>query len=357
MIGRDLIKAGPAPGDPLLLHERQAKGGRFQVGQLPLLVDGLVERGRLIGPGHAGEQTGALAVKIEARSELDDERKIGRDFGRRGRREKLAFDRLDGNLQTGHPPDFPRPGAGRVDHQRRWDPAGAGQDRLNPAAGRLHSGHLHPGQAADAQPGGRRNVSLNDRAVVGQSVVRAEQAAEGVLEIHHRKTAADLVAREPLRPQAEGQVHVHLPLEGGDVLFLVQNKEIADFAVIRRIPRFFLEPLEGRKAQGRHPAVDLGVEMGPDAAGALARRFGSEERLALEKDHVLRPALSQMIRRRRPDDAAAGDDDIGRFRKMHLVHLDLDFLSGLAIRAEEPPEESAVTGYYRRLERPAQVSI
>jgi hypothetical protein len=42
---------------------------------------------------------------------------------------------------------------------------------------------------------------------------------------------------------------------------------------------------------------------------------------------------------------------------MHLVHLDLDFLSGLAIRAEEPPEESAVTGYYRRLERPAQVSI
>ena len=121
VVGRHFIESGPAAGDADPLHERQTDGGGFQMGQLPVLVHGLVEGGRLVGPRHPGEKPGAFAVEVEVGAKsMTKVQSEGISGVGRGR-EELAPDGLDGDVQPGHAADQTGPGPGRVDHDGRGD--------------------------------------------------------------------------------------------------------------------------------------------------------------------------------------------------------------------------------------------
>ena len=162
--------------------------------------------------------------------------------------------------------------------------------------GRFGKAHGHPVGISDAVAGAERR---------GMHPLDIEAGCEG----------GRLIRIEPVNVDAQPPLQVDVVTECAHAFRRGQEEEISVLVEIDRVTNFFLEPLEHPNGFDRQADVGFVRELMTNAAGILARRPGTEERLALDEHDVRHATPREMECHACAHAPAADDDNVGS-----LVH-------------------------------------
>ena len=220
----------------------------------------------------------------------------------------LMLDRLDRHGNPRHPPQFFRP-LPRTDHKllaRNHMPANF--DAGNPPVLETQSGNLdllddfhaaHPRTLGERQRDIRR---------VRLPVSRQKCRAHNVAHIHQRPEILRFLRIQQMHFKPEGMRRRRLPLDLGHALVIARQTQPAIHLPSRRLPRLVLERaiefnriFQELRHTRRRPQL-------PDKTRRMKAR-PRRQLVPLQQQHILRPMLGQMIRRRAPDNPATDDNN------------------------------------------------
>src|SRR5437588_691008 len=110
---------------------------------------------------------------------------------------------------------------------------------------------------------------------------------------------------------AAAVLHHHVTRGANEVLFVVHEEEVAAALETNRLAHLLFERFHHGERELRQLDVDAARELMPHSARIEARRSRPEHLGCFEQHHVRTSAVGKMVRRARPHDAAANDDDVG----------------------------------------------
>ena len=249
------------------------------------LVDRLLEAPARLGVGHREHQPVAeAAAEVEAGLGLDRHRQALGEIRDRPRREQLAAERPDRQLDPERGAELARPRpAGDHDGVR------AGEQLL----GRRALAHL------DAEPGRSPDELARHRGRIGDAVLAPEDGAEHVVDAKTRNDRrVDALDSDPER----ALVLVAL-LDDRQALLGGREEEVADLLEQR-----LAELLEERDALPREPHLVAGRELLADAAHRLRGR-SARDLAAVAEDDVAGAEQREVVRDAGPGRACSRDED------------------------------------------------